>query len=61
MGDTRAKIVCTLGPASHDQATNRRMDQAGMNVAKMVEIIPESEIEVFQSLDSLLEQGLIRI
>ncbi|MCH8886831.1 MAG: hypothetical protein IIC13_09605, partial [SAR324 cluster bacterium] len=33
MGDTRAKIVCTLGPASHDEATIRRMIEAGMNVA----------------------------
>lgn len=35
MGDTRAKIVCTLGPASHDEATIRRMIEAGMNVARL--------------------------
>ena len=35
MGDTRAKIVCTLGPASHDEATIRRMMEAGMNVARL--------------------------
>ena len=32
---TRAKIVCTLGPASRDLATLRRMIEAGMNVARL--------------------------
>lgn len=35
MGDTRAKIVCTLGPASHDEAIILRMIEAGMNVARL--------------------------
>lgn len=35
MGDPRAKIVCTLGPASHDEATIRRMIEVGMNVARL--------------------------
>jgi pyruvate kinase len=32
---TRAKIVCTLGPASRDPATIRRMIEAGMDVARL--------------------------
>jgi pyruvate kinase len=35
MLNTRAKIVCTLGPASRDLDTLRRMMEAGMNVARL--------------------------
>ena len=31
----KTKIVCTLGPASSDEATIRRMVQAGMSVARL--------------------------
>ena len=33
--DRRTKIVCTLGPASSDAATIRRLIESGMNVARM--------------------------
>ena len=35
MLDTRAKIVCTLGPSSSDEGTISRMIEAGMNVARL--------------------------
>ncbi|HKI99155.1 MAG TPA: pyruvate kinase [bacterium] len=35
MPPTRAKIVCTLGPASHDRVTLTRMIEAGMTVARL--------------------------
>ena len=35
MGDTRAKIVCTLGPSSNDYETIRRLILAGMDVARL--------------------------
>lgn len=35
MGDTRTKIVCTLGPASESVATLTRMVRAGMDVARL--------------------------
>ena len=31
----KTKIVCTIGPASRDEGTLRRMLQAGMNVARV--------------------------
>ena len=35
MGETRAKIVCTLGPASNDYKTIKRLILAGMDVARL--------------------------
>lgn len=35
MGEIRAKIVCTLGPASNDYKTVKRLVQAGMDVARL--------------------------
>ncbi len=32
---TRTKVVCTLGPASHDPTTIRRLVQAGMSMARI--------------------------
>ena len=34
-GRRRAKIVCTLGPASSDPSTLRAMVEAGMDVARI--------------------------
>ncbi|MEE8396963.1 MAG: pyruvate kinase, partial [bacterium] len=35
MLETRAKIVCTLGPSSNDQGTIKRLILAGMDVARL--------------------------
>ena len=35
MEETRAKIVCTLGPSSSDYETIKRLVLAGMDVARL--------------------------
>lgn len=54
----KTKIICTLGPSSSDEATLRRMMEAGMDVARFnfSHGTHEEHLEKFRIVDRLREE-----